>query len=109
MLETKNITRKDLIEKLLKMKTTSTQPISTPADRPMISKEEQYNNEDGVSSPSSLPALPNKNYFATWLKDTFTHFDTNGNEKLDKDELFRLCLSRPCAPEALLRRRTSKE
>ena len=55
-------------------------------------KEEQYNNEDGVSSPSSLPALPNKNYFATWLKDTFTHFDTNGNEKLDKDELFRLCL-----------------
>jgi Ca2+-binding EF-hand superfamily protein len=26
------------------------------------------------------------------LKDTFTHFDTNGNEKLDKDELFRLCL-----------------
>ena len=45
MLETKNITRKDLIEKLLKMKTTSTQPISTPADRPMISKEEQYNKQ----------------------------------------------------------------
>jgi Ca2+-binding EF-hand superfamily protein len=51
--------------------------------------EEKSSNAVG---PSSLPTIPNMKIFTTWISDTFCHFDTNGNEKLDKDELYMLCL-----------------
>ena len=42
--------------------------------------------------PTDLPILPAKAVFDIWIKDTFCHFDSDGDEKLDPSELYQLCL-----------------
>lgn len=38
-----------------------------------------------------FPKLPKREMCSMWIQDTFRHYDTNGDDRLDASELFQLC------------------
>ena len=77
---------------------TNEKSLSKNIERKEKKKEENDNeknknntiSKDAVG-PSELPNIPARDVYDTWIKDTFCHFDTDGDDKLDVAELYQLC------------------
>ena len=80
----------DFVEAVRKDISRGCEALASTSREPSISDSSEDDKMNAIGLPP-FPALPPKGMCDMWIQDTFKHFDTDGDDRLDVAELFGLC------------------